>query len=105
MKLKEITLSVFSLVMIGFLLLGSQNVHTLIYHSADDDSDAIVHCEQCDFIYTNNHTSFLDLGYTTVSIPYIYTENHTPPLISNYKEPYAKDLFTSYYLSRPPPTA
>lgn len=102
MKFKEITFSVFSLVMIVFLLLGSQNIHTLVYHS-DDHSDAIIHCEQCDFIYTNNHTSFLDYGYIAIHTPYIFTEEDASFLL-DYKQPQVKNTTTSSYLNKPPPT-
>jgi|GEM_PF-5805315 len=102
MKLREFILSVFSLVMIGFLFLGSQNIHALTYHSSDDDNDAIVHCEQCDFIYTNNHTSFLNYGCTQLTIPHTLNDVQAN-FVFNYNEPYAKSLHTSYYLNRPPP--
>ncbi|MDO6490420.1 MAG: hypothetical protein ABJD66_03700 [Cellulophaga sp.] len=102
MIFNKITLSVFSLVMIGFLLLGSQNIHTLAYHS-DDHSDSIIHCEQCDFIYTNNQTSFLDYGYTTIQTPYIFTEINAS-FYTDYKQPQVKNIATSSYLNKPPPT-
>ncbi|WBU88199.1 hypothetical protein [Cellulophaga omnivescoria] len=101
MKLKEITLSVFSVVMIGFLLLGSQNIHTLSYH-ADDDGTAIVHCEQCDFIFTNNHTSFTNYSFTTIVTPYIFTGTKAKT-VTNYKKPKVKNTVTPKHLNKPPP--
>ncbi|MCK0156070.1 hypothetical protein MWU65_02695 [Cellulophaga sp. F20128] len=101
MKLREILLSVFSLVMIGFLFLGSQNIHAFTYHSADEANDVIVHCEQCDFIYTNNHTSFINHGCTQLTI---YPLKEVRAIFAiTYNAPYTQSTHTSYYLNRPPP--
>ena len=100
MKLKEFSLSVFSLVIIGFLFLGFQNIHFLTCHSSDDN-DIVIHSEQCEFVYSNNHTSFLNFGCLQIALKLF--NNIKVDFVVNYKEPQTQSLCKFYFFNRPPP--
>ncbi len=102
MKLKEFFLLVFSLIFTGILTLGSHNVHSLICHSSSDSETAITHCEQCDFIYVNNTTSFINFNYYQLNFVNLFN-NIKLDFNTNHKEPTTQSLCELYFFNRPPP--